>query len=44
MPNKFAMKDFGASNQILSMRIHKDRVNGTLNLSQANYVKKVINQ
>ena len=33
LSNQFAMKDLGAANQILGMRIHRDRVSGTLKLS-----------
>lgn len=38
LSNQFAMKDLGAANQILDMRIHGDRVSGTLKLSQVEYV------
>lgn len=37
------MKDLGAANQILRMRISRDRVSGILVLSQAEYVKRVLN-
>ena len=38
------MKDLGAAKQILSMRIIRDKVNGTLKLSQLEYVKKVLSR
>ena len=38
------MKDLGAAKQILGMRIIKDKVNGTLKLSQSECVKKVLNR
>ena len=38
------MKDLGAINQILGMRIIRDKANGTLKLSQSDYVKKVLNR
>ena len=38
------MKDLGAAKQILGMRIVRDRVRGTLKLSQAEYVKRVLNR
>ncbi|RVW68574.1 Retrovirus-related Pol polyprotein from transposon TNT 1-94 [Vitis vinifera] len=40
----FAMKDLGAAKQILGMRIIRDRANGTLKLSQSEYVKKVLSR
>ena len=42
LSKQFAMKDLGAAKQILGMRIIKDKVNGTLKLSQSEYVKKVL--
>ena len=36
------MKDLGAAKQILGMRIIRDKANGTLKLSQSEYVKKVL--
>ena len=36
------MKDLGAAKQILGMRIIRDKANGTLKLSQLEYVKKVL--
>ena len=44
MSEHFAMKDLGAAKQILGIRIVRDRVRGTLRLSQAEYVKKVLNR
>ena len=38
------MKDLGAINQILGMRIIRDKANGTLKLSQLEYEKKVLNR
>ena len=38
------MKDLGAANQILSMRIIRDKANGTLKFSQSEYVKKVLSR
>ena len=36
------MKDLGVAKQILGMRIIRDKANGTLKLSQLEYVKKVL--
>ena len=36
------MKDLGVAKQILGMRITRDRKNRTLNLSQSEYIKKVL--
>ena len=38
----FSMKDLGAAKKILGMRITWDRKNRTLNLSQSEYIKKVL--
>ena len=38
------MKDLGDAKQILGMRIIRDRANGTLKLSQLEYVKKILNR
>ena len=38
------MKDLGAANQILGMRIIRDKANGALKLSQSKYVKKVLSR
>ena len=38
------MKDLGATKQILSMRNIRDKTNGTLKLSQAKYVKKILSK
>uniref|UniRef100_A0A7N2R0F3 Integrase catalytic domain-containing protein n=1 Tax=Quercus lobata TaxID=97700 RepID=A0A7N2R0F3_QUELO len=40
----FAMKDLGAAKQILGMRIIRDKANGTLKLSQSEYMKKVLSR
>jgi hypothetical protein len=39
---KFEMKDLGAAKQILGMRISRDEQGGTLQLSQAEYIRKVL--
>ena len=44
LSKQFAMKDLGAAKQILGMRIIRDKANGTLKLSQLEYVKKVLNR
>ncbi|KAL6328733.1 hypothetical protein AAG906_003750 [Vitis piasezkii] len=44
LSKQFAMKDLGAAKQILGMRIIRDNANGTLKLSQSEYVKKVLNK
>ena len=44
LSKKFAMKDLGAAKQILGMRIIRDKVNGTLKLSQSKCVKKVLSR
>ena len=41
---QFVMKDLGAAKQILGMRIIRDKVNGTLKLSQSKCVKKVLSR
>ena len=38
------MKDLGVVKQILGMRIVKDKANGTLKLSQSEYVKKILSR
>ena len=38
------MKDLGTAKQIFDMRIIRDKANGTLKLSQLEYVKKVLNR
>ena len=44
LSKQFAMKDLGTAKQILGMRIIRDKANGTLKLSQSEYVKKVLNR
>ncbi|RVW72805.1 Retrovirus-related Pol polyprotein from transposon TNT 1-94 [Vitis vinifera] len=44
LSKQFAMKDLGAAKQILGMRIIRDKTNGTLKLSQSEYVKKVLSR
>ena len=44
LSKQFAMKDLGATKQILGMRIIIDKANGTLKLSQSKYVKKVLSR
>ncbi|CAM8987567.1 unnamed protein product [Rhodiola kirilowii] len=39
---RFAMKDLGEAKQILGMRIERDRKAGKLHLSQAEYIKKIL--
>ena len=38
------MKDLGVAKQILGMRIIRDKANGTLKLSQSEYVKKILSK
>ena len=38
------MKDLEAAKQILGMRIIRDKANGTLKLSQSEYVKKILSR
>jgi hypothetical protein len=42
LSSQFAMKDLGEAKQILGMRIIRDRKKGTLELTQADYIKKVL--
>jgi hypothetical protein len=42
LDNSFAMKDLGAANKILGMRIKKDMKNHKLTLSQGEYIEKVL--
>ena len=44
LSKQFAMKNLGATKQILGMRIIRDKANGTLKLSQSEYVKKVLSR
>ena len=44
LSKQFAMKDLGAAKQILGTKIIRDKANGTLKLSQSEYVKKVLNR
>ena len=44
LSKKFTIKDLGAAKQILGMRITRDKVNGTLKLSQTECVKGVLNR
>ena len=44
LSKQFAMKDLGTAKQILGMRIIRDKANGTLKLSQAKYVKKILSR
>ena len=44
LSKQFAIKDLGVAKQILGMRIIRDKVNGTLNLSQSEYVKNVLSR
>ena len=42
LAKSFAMKDLGATKQILGMRITRDRKNCRLTLSQGEYIEKVL--
>ncbi|XP_031499205.1 TMV resistance protein N-like [Nymphaea colorata] len=42
LPKEFEMTDLGAAKQILGMRISRDSKTGTLNLSQQNYIEKIL--
>ena len=44
LSKQFAMKDLGVAKQILGMRIIREKANGTLKLSQSEYVKKVLSR
>ena len=44
LSKQFAMKNLRDAKKILGIRIIKDRTNGTLKLSQLEYVKKVFNR
>ena len=44
LSKQFAMKDLGATKQILGMRIIRDKATSTLKLSQSEYVKKVLSR
>ncbi|PHT80800.1 hypothetical protein T459_13815 [Capsicum annuum] len=44
LSSEFEMKDLGAVKQIFGMRISRDRSAGTLNLSQEQYVEKVLDR
>ena len=44
LSKQFTMKDLGAVKQIVGMRIIRDKANGTLKLSQSEYVKKVLSR
>ncbi|KAE8705387.1 hypothetical protein F3Y22_tig00110429pilonHSYRG00978 [Hibiscus syriacus] len=44
LSKQFAMKDLGAAKQILGMRIKRDTNSGTLMLSQAEYINKVLSR
>ena len=42
LANSFAMKDLGATKQILGTRITRDRKNHKLTFSQSEYIEKVL--
>ncbi len=42
LSSEFEMKDLGVAKQILGMRISRDKHGGTLQLSQAEYIRKVL--
>ena len=39
---KFAIKDLGDVSLILGMQVSHDRLKGTLNINQGNYVKEIL--
>ncbi|KAE8655918.1 NAC domain-containing protein 48 [Hibiscus syriacus] len=44
LSKQFAMKDLGTAKQILGMRIKRDKKSGTLMLSHAEYINKVLSR
>jgi hypothetical protein len=42
LANSFAMNDLGAANNILGIRITRERKNRKLTLSQGEYIEKVL--
>ncbi|RXY01895.1 hypothetical protein DD576_30270, partial [Klebsiella pneumoniae] len=42
LSKSFSMKDLGAAKRILGMKISRDRTKKTIKLSQADYIKKVL--
>ena len=44
LSKQFVMKDLGPAKQILGMRIIRDKANGTLKLSQKEYVKRILSK
>jgi hypothetical protein len=42
LANSFSMKDLGAANNILGMRITRNKTNHKLILSQGEYIEKVL--
>ena len=44
LSKQFAMKYSGVAKQILGMRIIRDKTNGILKLSRAEYVKKILSR
>ena len=44
LSKQFVMKDSRAVKQILSIRIIRDKTNGILKLSRAEYVKKILSR
>lgn len=44
LSKSFKMKDLGPANQILGMKISRDRKNGKLRLSQEDYIEKVLHR
>ena len=44
LSENFEMKDVGLAKQILCMRIFKNRYEGILNLSQENYIEKLLSR
>ena len=44
LSKSFKMKDLGFANQILGIKISRDRMNGKLWLSQESYIEKVLDK
>ena len=42
LKEEFEMKDLGAAKKILGMKIHRNRLEGKLFLSQKKYIEKVL--
>ena len=42
LSNNFDMEDMGDASYVIGIKIHRDRLQGTLGLSQATYINKVL--